>query len=151
ETLPQKIAEASRGEARVQAATIVGTNRQYVSDAKRIAKEAPEVLEKVREGRLALPEAKVVARLPEEDRAAVLQKIDSGEAKTVKEAKRALAAEKKIAKPLAPMSAANYRLILGDLAQVHVEIPDESVDVIITDPPYPEEFLPTYEIGRAHV
>lgn len=145
ETLPQKNAGASRGEARVQAAAIVGTNRQYVSDAKRIAEEAPEVLEKIREGRLALPEAKVVARLPEEDRVAVLQKIDSGEAKTVKEAKRALAAEKKIAKPLAPMSAANYRLILGDLAQVHAEIPDESVDVIITDPPYPEEFLPTYE------
>ncbi len=37
ETLPQKIAGASRGEARVQAAAIVGTNRQYVSDAKRIA------------------------------------------------------------------------------------------------------------------
>jgi len=145
ETLTEKIPEASRGESRAQAAAIVGTNARYVSDAKRIAKEAPEVLERVREGRLALPEAKVVARLPEEDRAAVLQKIDSGEAKTVKEAKRALAAEKKIAKPLAPMSTANYRLILGDLAQVHVEIPDESVDVIITDPPYPEEFLPTYE------
>jgi len=145
ETLPQKIAGASRGEARVQAAAIVGTNRQYVSDAKRIAKEAPEVLERVREGRLCLPEAKAVARLPEEDRATVLRKIESGEAKTVKEAKRALAAEKKAIVPLAPMSATNYRLIHGDLAQVHAEIPDNSVDVIITDPPYLEECLHTYE------
>ena len=38
ETLPQKIAGASRGEARVQAAAIVGTNRQYVAQANLFAR-----------------------------------------------------------------------------------------------------------------
>jgi hypothetical protein len=48
--VPQIVAEPSRrdpqeGESRSQAATLVGTNRQYVSDAKRIARDSPEVLE----------------------------------------------------------------------------------------------------------
>lgn len=41
-----------------QAATIFGTNRQYVSDAKRIAAEAPEVLDSVRSGDMTITEAK---------------------------------------------------------------------------------------------
>ncbi|MBT9132960.1 MAG: DNA adenine methyltransferase YhdJ [Firmicutes bacterium] len=36
-----------------------------------------------------------------------------------------------------------YRLICGDLRSV--EIDAESIDVIITDPPYPKEYLPLYE------
>ena len=35
-----------------QAAQLVGTNRQYVSDAKRLRDEAPELLERVRSGEL---------------------------------------------------------------------------------------------------
>jgi hypothetical protein len=38
----------------------------------------------------------------------------------------------------------NFRLILGDLLEAGAEIADESVDVIVTDPPYPEEFLETF-------
>jgi site-specific DNA-methyltransferase (adenine-specific) len=36
-------------------------------------------------------------------------------------------------------------IILGDLAEVLPTLPDESIDAIITDPPYPKEFLPLYE------
>jgi hypothetical protein len=38
----------------------------------------------------------------------------------------------------------DFRLILGDLLEAGVDIADESVDVIVTDPPYPEEFLETF-------
>jgi N6-adenosine-specific RNA methylase IME4/ParB-like chromosome segregation protein Spo0J len=55
--LPQNFAEA-KGESREQAAAIVGSNRQYVSDAKKLASEAPELLEKVRSGELSIPQAK---------------------------------------------------------------------------------------------
>ena len=41
-----------------QAAQMVGTNRQYVSDAKRLRDEAPELLERVRSGELTIPQAK---------------------------------------------------------------------------------------------
>lgn len=40
-------------------------------------------------------------------------------------------------------------IILGDLAEVLPTIPDESIDAIITDPPYPKEFLPLYKILAA--
>jgi len=38
-----------------------------------------------------------------------------------------------------------YRLLHGDLRQAWQEIKPASVDAIITDPPYPEEYLPLYE------
>jgi len=41
-----------------QAAKILVTNRQYVSDAKRIQEQAPELLEQVRSGGLTIPQAK---------------------------------------------------------------------------------------------
>ena len=47
-----------KGKARDQAATIAGTNRQYVSDAKKLKQEAPELFEQVREGHLTIPQAK---------------------------------------------------------------------------------------------
>jgi hypothetical protein len=39
-----------------------------------------------------------------------------------------------------------YKLILGDIAEACQQIEDDSIDVIITDPPYPKEYLPLYEI-----
>lgn len=60
------------GEAREQAARTVGVNAHYVSDAKRIKEQAPEVFEEVRTGTKTLPAAKlevdarsVVERYPE--------------------------------------------------------------------------------------
>lgn len=38
-----------------------------------------------------------------------------------------------------------YRLIHCDIAKAHKKIEPESVDVIITDPPYPQEYVPLYE------
>lgn len=40
------------GKASEQAASLFGTNRQYVSDAKRIAAEAPDVIDAIRAGQL---------------------------------------------------------------------------------------------------
>ncbi len=39
----------------------------------------------------------------------------------------------------------NYRLICADVAELNDEIEPESVDVIVTDPPYSQEYLPLYE------
>jgi len=88
ETLSQLFDEASRDprerRSDFQAATLVGTNRQYVSDAKRIARESPEVLEMVRRGNLTIPDAKKIVVLPEAMRAVALEKLDRGEARTVR-------------------------------------------------------------------
>lgn len=41
----------------------------------------------------------------------------------------------------------HYRnaIVDGDSRELAKALPDESVDVIFTDPPYPREFLPLYE------
>ena len=39
----------------------------------------------------------------------------------------------------------NYKLLLGDLLEKGKEIPDNSIDLIFTDPPYDEASLPLYK------
>jgi site-specific DNA-methyltransferase (adenine-specific) len=151
ERVPQIVGEPSRrdpheGEASFKSATLVGTNRQYVSDAKRLAKESPEVLERVRQGKLTIPEAKNIVALPAEMRTIVLEKLDRGEAKTVKEAKKLAYQEVRAKDKKAPAESDAYRLICGELSAVETQIPDESIDAIITDPPYPKEYLGTFEV-----
>lgn len=63
--------ERHASEAVQQAAQMVGTNRQYVSDAKRLRDEAPELLERVRSGELTIPQAKT-----EMKRAEVKQRLE---------------------------------------------------------------------------
>lgn len=50
------------GNARDQAAAATGTNPRYVSDAKRIAEQAPELLARVKAGELTIPQAKAELR-----------------------------------------------------------------------------------------
>ena len=50
--------EDMQGKAAKQAATMMGTNRQYVADAKKIKEEAPDLVEVVKNGGLSLPQAK---------------------------------------------------------------------------------------------
>jgi hypothetical protein len=45
------------GEARQKAAKLTGVNPRYVSDAKRIKEQAPEVFEEVERGEKSIPEA----------------------------------------------------------------------------------------------
>ena len=51
--------------------------------------------------------------------------------------------------PLVPDLPATCDLRLGDFREVLAAVPDASVDVILTDPPYPAEFLPLWDsLGR---
>ncbi|SRR6266567_2157275 len=56
-------------------AALVGTNAHYVTDAKRVMEQAPELGDAVRRGLISLPDATVVAKMPEEQRQAVLEKV----------------------------------------------------------------------------
>src|SRR6266567_5982900 len=58
-----------------QAAALVGTNAHYVTDAKRVMGQAPEIVDAVRRGIISIPDAVVVARLPEQHRQAVLDTV----------------------------------------------------------------------------
>ena len=80
--------------------------------------------------------------LTDEDVSAVWQKLlDAGDACTsVKAAVRELRNEKAARK----VKTAKDELVevrLGDFVEIAKDIPDGSVDIIITDPPYPHEFI----------
>jgi ParB-like chromosome segregation protein Spo0J len=85
---PQKPIERQASQ---QAAKIVGTNRQYVADAKFIQAKAPDVAEAVKSGIIKIYEAKKVASLPESQRKSVIEKVKSGEktSKAIYHSKRA--------------------------------------------------------------
>lgn len=77
-TLDQKFDEVSSGrnpQAAEQAAKLTGTNRQYVSDAKKIVETAPELVNHIKSGLLNIPEAKAVAVLEPEERAQVIDRV----------------------------------------------------------------------------
>lgn len=56
--LVNSLTNGNSGRAAEQAATILNTNRQYVSDAKRLKQEAPDLFEQVKAGELSIPQAK---------------------------------------------------------------------------------------------
>jgi hypothetical protein len=65
------------GKSRDQAAALVGTNSHYVTDAKKIVEKAPELKEAVLSGALNIPDARIIAQLPEDRRRDVLAKVSA--------------------------------------------------------------------------
>lgn len=115
--VPERIPELDKSDARDQAAAMVGVNPRYVSDTKRIAREAPQLIEKMRAGELTVPAA--MRQLKEDER------------------KDNLARPVRI--ELAP------GLHRGDFRSLSQQIADNSVDLVFTDPPYDGESVSLYE------
>lgn len=65
-----------------QAARMVGTNRQYVSDAKRIEQGAPDLIDKVRSGEMTIPKA--VQTMRKREVIANLEDVEQKEVKAIK-------------------------------------------------------------------
>ncbi len=63
----QKDAKTNK-ESRQQAAVIVGTNAHYVSDAKRIQRDAPELIERVKDGSMPIVTAAQLSKLKPDER-----------------------------------------------------------------------------------
>lgn len=70
---------AVSGYASDRAASLVGTNGQYVLDAKKIVALAPDLKDAVLQGVVTLPQAKVLATHPHTERTAILTSIAAGE------------------------------------------------------------------------
>jgi hypothetical protein len=99
-----------------QAAQIVGTNRQYVADAKKIAADSPELLNEIKRGATTITRAKAELKLRER------QKQRSELARNA-------------ASVVVPDS---VKLVQGSFIECMTDLPDNSVDLIFTDPPYDE-------------
>ena len=96
-----------------QAATIVGTNRQYVADMKRYKEEAPEVFELARNGMINGSGARKLASLDDEMRAAVVNELREGGEMDVQKALRK-AIDQKLSTYVPPMPTGKYRVIYAD-------------------------------------
>jgi hypothetical protein len=62
--LQETFPEAEKGQACDKAAAMVGATPHYVTDAKKIEQDAPEVLDHVKQGKLSIPQALKIATLP---------------------------------------------------------------------------------------
>ena len=118
--------------ARDQAANIVGVSGKAVSQAKRIEKHAPDLAEKVRSGELALDKAEKQ----------VTRRINTQEEQQAREIVMTEIAS--------DQHGTNWRLYHGDFRERLMELPAGSVDLIITDPPYPAEFMHLWEDLSKH-
>lgn len=115
--LPQ--ASPQDRKSRTQAAKAVGTSGRAVSQAKRVSIEAPDLVEKVASGDLALDRAERILR----DRKAEERRVV--EARSQREHQE---------------QGTTASILQGDFREVLADLRD--VDAIITDPPYPKEYLP---------
>jgi ParB-like chromosome segregation protein Spo0J len=117
---------------RSKAAKAVGSKSRNITKAKRIKKHAPDLAEKVESGELALDKAeKQVSR-------------------RIKDAEEQEAREIVMAEVPSDASGENWRLYHGAFQDRLAELPDGSVDLIVTDPPYPAEFMHLWPILSEH-
>lgn len=138
----QEFADRSTGKASEMAARLTKSNARYVEKVKSISKEAPELIEEIRCGRITVPDAEKLAELPELRRQQLLSSHDgngdvfSGWKREGKETTPLKAAKRSTAERQARLAATT--LICGDCRKNLTELPSGSVDLLLTDPPYPE-------------
>lgn len=138
--------------------TLRGAMLRTEEDAK-LLHETPTYMKTIRENGIeprAAQHWQSIARMPETVFEAQIAQIkSSGQELTTSGIIRAIKAEtkeqrreeKQERKEAIPefITRDAYRLLTGDLLEVSSSIDDQSIDWIITDPPYPKEFIPEYE------
>ncbi len=118
--------------------------------ARAIAPEAAEIIAGLDPSEHALPNStedlRALVRLDADRQVDAVRRLASGSARNVDQALRQLRAEERQdrLRGVEVRDDNRYRVIHGDAAEVLATLPDESVDVIITDPPYPREYLHLY-------
>jgi len=140
-------------------ATVAGVNEKTVRRAAEFAKAvdavkevSPEAAEKILKGEVkdAIVSLPKVAKQNPELLQDIAEEIASGNARKVKEAASA-ARKKKILEgasakdKVESLEEKPYKVFQCDIRELADKLEPESIDVIITDPPYPKEYLPLYE------
>lgn len=126
DTLTETLGDDVRADILGREARLTKTDTQHLAE---IAVSNPEtaktIVERIRSGESGKDTIKLLKREQREEqrRQTVEQKIDT----------------------LPPQTLDRFKLIVGDMRERMPEIYDASIDVIITDPPYSEEYLSLYE------
>lgn len=97
----EKTPDLLPGQARDDAAELTNTNPHYVSDAKRISKDAPDVAKAARNGLVNMAGAKKLATLEPKKRKDALARVAAGDKPTevIRQIRREELAEKEVAEP----------------------------------------------------
>jgi len=151
EHISQRTAEKIASLAGVGQAT-VRRAAEFAKDVDAIKEVAPEAAEKILKGEVkdAIVSLPKVAKQNPELLHDIAEEIASGSVRKVKEAASA-ARKKKILEDIAKNneredgSERPYKLFQCDIRELASKLEPESIDAIITDPPYPKEYLPLYE------
>jgi hypothetical protein len=133
-------------------ASLHGVSDRTVRNAAEFAKAVdalaeiePKAAEVVLLGKL--PDAKtVLPKVEPELLPKVAERIAQGNAHSVKDAvERIRREERQTTKPVLQGVYDGLDIRRGDFREVLSDIPDHSVDIILTDPPYPQEYLPLWD------
>jgi DNA modification methylase len=142
QSAPQGANQDGKGKASEMAARIAKASSRNVERVKVIGKQAPELIDEIRSGRVNVSDAQKLAELPDAQRARLLEQW-SGNGDVFAHWKRA---EKKTSPPKPVKRKARERktrlaatkLICGDCRKELRKLRKGSVDLVLADPPYPE-------------
>ena len=130
------------GEAREIAARMTNSNAAYVQLLKAVRTQAPELLDRVRDGILRVPDAAKLAKLSRSERKGVLRLCDGKPVKgselrdVLRQAKNDVRHRAAQAFARSSKSVSTQNVLVGDMAMLHDRLEDDSVDFFLTDPPY---------------
>ena len=135
----------TQGRSADQAAKITGASGGYVRDAKKITQDAPELKPLVKKRTIKLPDAKRLTKKTEDVREVIVDKIVTGEAKSVREAELQIIKENIDAQAQAAESKPLVTLVPWE-----EWLPDQELcDLLITDPPYATDIDNIEEFANA--
>ena len=129
------------GKASEIAARLTKTNENYVKAAKAIEAAAPELVKRIRDGKITVPEARQLARAPQSIRGKVLGALDDGGAKrkVCRLIREGIVADRKAsARRYADCIDADgdQNILHGDMGLLWERLEDGSAKMFLTDPPY---------------
>lgn len=128
------------------AATLLRVGEASVKRARVVRDQgAPAVIAAIDSGQVTVNDAAKVVDRPTEEQEALVADVKSGKQKTLQ---RAAVARRHQVREIPPTNvqppADRCRLFVASVADMTEHIATGSVDCIITDPPYPREFMPVY-------
>ena len=127
------------GRAAEAAAKLTHSNFSYVAAAKAVKEQAPELLDDIRAGRLTIPDAKTLAKLPNAKRKNVRARLN-GHPQNLKRLIREVelsAIKGQTFDKKACSTKGEIQILCGDCLKVMpAQIADRSVSVVVTSPPY---------------
>lgn len=107
-----------------------------------VEKGSPELVEAMDKGEASVSAASDIATLPQEEQTEIVAKGEkeilarAKEIRKQRHAEKAAAREQAVAEKTRVEAAGSVRLWRGDAFKAHARFPDDSIDLLLTDPPY---------------